>query len=1315
MPLNEVSMIEANAGAGKTYTIVNLYLRLILQLGTPNLDRALLPKEILVVTFTRDATAEMAERIEKKIIEFKEYLIYLRNQLEVKLLSLSPEQQQLIQEQRRQLLQAHQQQLLASYQQSTGLTQLSFTDRRQAQDQANDRQYQSDDYFNWLGEFPTQALEALAARFKINDQFYLDCLTQILRNGWLDSSIAIMDRIQATGEYQVSTIDSFIKQIIETYSLSFMNSEFELEDENNELIIRSFQDVLADEFSQKGLEGVFHQSPFFGEKMSEDLAAKLIDRLDISEEAKNYAKKNTKEEKHLSHLTNLGKYFTTKGKEDNFRNDDNIINFITDILRNYTFADIARMAALVGLRPTPASKVKFSGDPIVAEQEEKYYFPINAGDLQRQQCAEVLKHLEDLLQNRSLNDANKVAELVEKLRKRFAEQDYSFSYAEMGDVFAVQRLTNQWMMFFVLKTFQRYQSLLQRYQSNTFAKQTLSVFEMLHQGDFSGEVSKETLPLIIAQAEELDNAGNDVEKQLDLFFTQLYRKSKAHPEAQSPEILARLRATIQPTPNTEPLTEVEFKLALKLGISSINPRIVRSYFSKLTHKQLRSEIGTDADASTEVNAELNAEVNAKVNATTTSEANADALSESDLSLKFAKPLAPEILALVEQRTLDNNLILEIRKRYPFAIIDEFQDTNSVQFAIFKKLFVDGHPHYNGHQPTPSIGFVMIGDPKQSIYRFRGAEIFGYFAAKETAQRLYSIDYNYRSTADLITSYNQMFSSRGDAFSMPQISYTRSLIPEAKLATLKTNHQRQFAANHFQTLDALPTSENDSSLSTSRKFPEIPSLQTYGDQQTQAGSNKASFNQVLEFLAAEPFTSWERHLERIKISLYPFGEKFEEEDSVVFSLKRTRGEVYLQRLTKLLALALHKVTEQLTSEASQQVSNVDSSTNPGNTKALAFIQQLEAQGFSSSNLLHWLSQVHGQDSLIKALATLSDAERASFNLVVKELLTPLYTDGISYLGQKVSALSWFNLMHMGVRALDYDNLHEKLRELHPAIASYQKSGNVDLKSFDVIASYVVQLVRSFIELGAGNLLYLGEKALRPADICILEKRNDELKAFQEEFKKYDIRTSLKSENEILEHRYFNGLKYFLTAVTNPDDTNAIRQYLFSMLSGLSNLQIQELLQNNEKYGAFKRRLDNYLVIWKKLGLLKLIQTLIEDNKLLAYAQTSKTHYQVEVQNIFTIIDFVIENCDNPNDPLTCVSFLNNIKTLMATKKLRESNIEDPNAVKLMTMHGSKGLEFGVVLSASIGYSAKSYISSKSITIEKNSYLPGFANFYPWIGK
>ncbi len=89
-------------------------------------------------------------------------------------------------------------------------------------------------------------------------------------------------------------------------------------------------------------------------------------------------------------------------------------------------------------------------------------------------------------------------------------------------------------------------------------------------------------------------------------------------------------------------------------------------------------------------------------------------------------------------------------QYPVALIDEFQDTSPDQYRIFDLL-------YRVAENDPNGGLFLIGDPKQSIYGFRGADIHSYLSARRaTAGRHYQLGTNYRSTAALVKAVNRMF-------------------------------------------------------------------------------------------------------------------------------------------------------------------------------------------------------------------------------------------------------------------------------------------------------------------------------------------------------------------------------------------------------------------------------------------------------------------------------------------------------------------------------------------------------------------------------
>ena len=100
------------------------------------------------------------------------------------------------------------------------------------------------------------------------------------------------------------------------------------------------------------------------------------------------------------------------------------------------------------------------------------------------------------------------------------------------------------------------------------------------------------------------------------------------------------------------------------------------------------------------------------------------------------------------------LAMRIRTRFPLALIDEFQDTDPVQYRIFRRIYGE----------AGDGGLILIGDPKQAIYAFRGADIRTYLRARrDTAAQadaaggaIYALDTNFRSTAAVVQAVNRVF-------------------------------------------------------------------------------------------------------------------------------------------------------------------------------------------------------------------------------------------------------------------------------------------------------------------------------------------------------------------------------------------------------------------------------------------------------------------------------------------------------------------------------------------------------------------------------
>ncbi len=96
---------------------------------------------------------------------------------------------------------------------------------------------------------------------------------------------------------------------------------------------------------------------------------------------------------------------------------------------------------------------------------------------------------------------------------------------------------------------------------------------------------------------------------------------------------------------------------------------------------------------------------------------------------------------------NENFVKIIQNKYKAVLVDEAQDTDKLQYEIFNKLFFS---------QKNCISF-FIGDPKQSIYKFRGADIYSYLNAKFSASNIYTLSTNFRSDANFIDALNAIYS------------------------------------------------------------------------------------------------------------------------------------------------------------------------------------------------------------------------------------------------------------------------------------------------------------------------------------------------------------------------------------------------------------------------------------------------------------------------------------------------------------------------------------------------------------------------------
>ena len=146
-------------------------------------------------------------------------------------------------------------------------------------------------------------------------------------------------------------------------------------------------------------------------------------------------------------------------------------------------------------------------------------------------------------------------------------------------------------------------------------------------------------------------------------------------------------------------------------------------------------------------------------------------------------------AALYNETYGKQFAKSLRNTFHAALIDEFQDTDPVQYDIFKMVFL----------ADPSVPVYFVGDPKQAIYAFRGGDIFTYREAAQNipAEKKYYLDTNFRSTPRLMDAVNAIFKdfNGGFTFGDSEIGYPLDIKATDKKA-LKVNGEDDPAPFRF---------------------------------------------------------------------------------------------------------------------------------------------------------------------------------------------------------------------------------------------------------------------------------------------------------------------------------------------------------------------------------------------------------------------------------------------------------------------------------------------------------------------------------------
>ncbi|WP_162617945.1 exodeoxyribonuclease V subunit beta [Salinicola halophilus] len=147
---------------------------------------------------------------------------------------------------------------------------------------------------------------------------------------------------------------------------------------------------------------------------------------------------------------------------------------------------------------------------------------------------------------------------------------------------------------------------------------------------------------------------------------------------------------------------------------------------------------------------------------------------NDLDAALAPPTTNETGAANDTGAA-RRLAGRIRAELPVALIDEFQDTDPVQYRIFSRIYRESptlavEPQPPTEASRPPTAMLMIGDPKQAIYAFRGADIDTYLRARRATPSRFTLMRNFRSSEAMVAATNALFGGHPQPFGSDEIPF-----------------------------------------------------------------------------------------------------------------------------------------------------------------------------------------------------------------------------------------------------------------------------------------------------------------------------------------------------------------------------------------------------------------------------------------------------------------------------------------------------------------------------------------------------------------
>lgn len=277
----------------------------------------------------------------------------------------------------------------------------------------------------------------------------------------------------------------------------------------------------------------------------------------------------------------------------------------------------------------------------------------------------------------------------------------------------------------------------------------------------------------------------------------------------------------------------------------------------------------------------------------------------------------DLLIEAEERIVkDPGFTKAIQNLYGAALIDEFQDTDPIQYSIFKHLFLD--------DPEGSKPVIFVGDPKQSIYRFRNASLETYLLAKNEINNLYQLVKNYRSTPGIIAGVNEYFNPEGKGpdggFLNQALTYSPVQFNKKKLPLL---------------------------LEKNGKLEPLPSFAFWSNADTKALSNAEALRDMEAIAIAEEIESL------LKENVLYEGRRLRPSDIAILVAKRFHADKVIEQLRKRGIRTLRSSNENVlcSKEAHELKSVLEAMYDPRDTRLVAAAQATRIFGDSLNDLLN----------------------------------------------------------------------------------------------------------------------------------------------------------------------------------------------------------------------------------------------------------------------------------------------------------------------------------------------------------------------------